>query len=93
MISTSGSRAKRVAPAERARSSRWILQAAAFVAVVVGFALLRSLLAHRRVAALSLWVFPLGLAMIAYAWALPSAMEDGSARPCDTESILREGLS
>jgi undecaprenyl-diphosphatase len=43
----------------------------AFVAALVAAGVLRSLIARRRLAALALWTIPLGLAMLAYARALP----------------------
>ncbi|WP_437734083.1 undecaprenyl-diphosphate phosphatase [Sorangium sp. So ce1335] len=44
---------------------------AAFVGAAAGAAALRALAERRRTAALALWVIPLGLAMVAYAQALP----------------------
>ncbi len=43
----------------------------ALVAALAGNAMVRALAAKRRVSALALWLFPLGLAMVAYARALP----------------------
>lgn len=65
----------------------------AYVAASVGAALLRSLLASRRVGALAIWVIPLGLATIAYARALPSAAMERGRAPADLEECLREGVS
>lgn len=45
----------------------------AFGGVLAGAALLRSLVERRRTAALALWTFPLGLALLAYAHALPDS--------------------
>ncbi|WP_437622555.1 undecaprenyl-diphosphate phosphatase [Sorangium sp. So ce1151] len=44
---------------------------AAFVGAAAGAAALRALAERRRIAALALWIIPLGLAMVAYAQALP----------------------
>jgi undecaprenyl-diphosphatase len=43
----------------------------AFVAVTIASEILRGLLERRRIGALALWTIPLGLAMLAYARALP----------------------
>jgi undecaprenyl-diphosphatase len=45
----------------------------AFIAALLGSEALRGLTRRRRVGALALWILPLGLAMLAYARALPRA--------------------
>jgi undecaprenyl-diphosphatase len=45
----------------------------AFLAAILATAALRALLDRRRLGALALWIVPLGLAMLAYARALPPA--------------------
>jgi undecaprenyl-diphosphatase len=45
----------------------------AFAAATAAVSLLRSLLMRRRVASLALWMIPLGLALLAYARALPAS--------------------
>jgi undecaprenyl-diphosphatase len=45
----------------------------AFLAAQLAASLLRSLVARRRLPALSLWIIPLGLALLAYARALPGS--------------------